>query len=304
MKKLSYIILAIMLINCGGENTFETENGTKITYHKKGSGDEPSDTLISYFLLKYETIGGKVFFESQTEIPTPIKLDSNFFTNEGTFFEVLGKMIVGDSLSYQLSASELFIDNFKGRVPDSVDAEDKINIYASFLSQVTTEDHQQKSIAMRREQMLDQVDKEQVAKDVEIIDAYLEENGIQAEKSETGIRYTISDQGNGPKPKLGQGVKVHYAGRLLTGEYFDTSMEDVAKAQGLFTEGRPYEPFPIQIYNSSVITGWHEGISLLNEGTKATLYIPSPLAYGPRKRSEVIEANSILVFDVELVEVE
>jgi FKBP-type peptidyl-prolyl cis-trans isomerase len=52
-----------------------------------------------------------------------------------------------------------------------------------------------------------------------------------------------------------------------------------------------------------VIQGWDEGLTLLNEGAKATLYIPSPLAYGERKRSEVIVENSILVFDVELLEI-
>lgn len=166
------------------------------------------------------------------------------------------------------------------------------------------DEYQEKSIAMRREQSLAQLDPVQMASDIEIIDAYLQENGIEAEKSESGIRYVITEQGEGPKPKLGQSVQVHYAGRLLTGEYFDTSMEDVAKAQGIYNPQRPYEPYPITIYNSPVITGWHEGISLLNEGTKATLYIPSPMAYGPRDRSEVIKANSILVFDVELVDVE
>ncbi len=304
MKKLIFILVTIIMVSCGGGNTFQTENGTEVTYHKKGSGESPSDSLISYFILKYETGTGNVLFESSKESPSPVKLDSNFFKNEGTFFEVIGEMSVGDSVSYELSANELFVDNFKGRLPDSVNADDQINIYASFLDQVTMESYQQKSLSMRRQQMLENVDKEQLAKDIETIDAYLAENKIDAVKSETGLRYVITEQGEGPKPKLGQGVKVNYAGRLLTGEYFDTSMEDVAKAEGLYTEGRPYQPYPIQIYSSSVITGWHEGISLLNEGTKATLYIPSPYAYGPRDRSELIKANSILVFDVELVEVE
>ena len=91
-------------------------------------------------------------------------------------------------------------------------------------------------------------------------------------------------------------MNVHYAGRLLTGEYFDTSMEDVAKAQGLYNEQRPYRPFPINIWSSSVISGWHDGIAQLNRGSKATLYIPSPMGYGPRSQGNVIKENSILVF--------
>lgn len=304
MKKLSYILIILVIASCtGGSQSFTAENGTVITYHKKGEDVAPSDTLISYFLLKYETIEGKVLFESTLDAPAPIKLDSNFLKNKGDFFEALSTMKVGDSIGYEMTASTLFLDNFKGRLPDSVKAEDMIKVSASFLEQVTMETYQQKSIAMRKDQTLAQLDPAQMAADIKIIDAYLEENGIEAAKTEAGVRYVIQEQGSGPKPKMGETVKVHYAGRLLTGEYFDTSMEEVAKAEGLFTEGRPYEPFPMQIWTSSVISGWHDGMAELNEGTKATLYIPSPMAYGPRDRSEVIKANSVLVFDVEIVKV-
>lgn len=303
MKNLSYLFVAIILAGCGGGQTFTAKNGTVVTYHKKGESASPSDSLISYFILKYETADGKVLFESTMDAPAPVKLDSNFLKNEGDFFEVIGNMKVGDSIGYEMTASTLFLDNFKGRLPDSVNAADKIKISASFLKQVSLDEFQQRSISLRMNQTLEQLDPVQMATDIEIIDAYLEENGIKAEKSEAGVRYVVNEQGNGPKPSLGQSVKVHYAGRMLTGEYFDTSMEEVAKAQGLYNAERQYEPYPIQIWNSSVISGWHDGISQLNEGTKATLYIPSPMAYGPRDRSEIIKANSILVFDVELVEV-
>ena len=141
-----------------------------------------------------------------------------------------------------------------------------------------------------------------MATDIEIIDSYLKENGIEASATDAGVRYVITEQGNGPIPKYGQSVMVHYAGRLLTGEYFDTSMEDVAKEQGLYNPQRPYQPYPISIWSSPVISGWHDGISQLNLGTKATLYIPSPMAYGPRDQGEIIKANAVLVFDVELVD--
>ena len=304
MKQLSYLLLALVIASCGGGKTFTAENGTVVTYLKKGTDAAPSDTLISYFILKYETEAGKVLFESTMDAPAPVKLDSNFLQNEGDFFEIIGNMKVGDSIECQMTASDLFLDNFKGRLPDSVNAEDMLKISATFLEQVPLELFQQKSIELRRGQTLDQLDQAQMAADIEVIDAYLQENGIEAEKSAAGVRYVINEQGSGPKPSLGQSVKVHYAGRMLTGEYFDTSMEDVAKAQGLYNPQRQYDPYPIQIWSSPVISGWHDGISQLNEGTKATLYIPSPMAYGPRDRSEIIKANSILVFDVELVEVE
>ena len=303
MKNYLYLLLAIASVGCGSSQNFETENGTLVTYARKGSG-EPSDTLISYFLLKYEKEGNNALYETTKELPTALMLDSNFYaSNKGAFFEVIGKMKIGDSVNYSLSASELFIENFNGRLPDSVELDDPIRISVSFLSQVTKDKHAQQSLSMKREQLLAQVDKEQIAEDIEIIDNYLAAKQIEAVKLESGIRYTVSEEGNGPKLKLGESVNVHYAGYLLTGEYFDTSMKDVAQAKGLYNKRRePYDPFPISIYDSPVITGWHEGIYHLNRGAKATLYIPSQLGYGTRGSGKIIKPNSILVFDIEIVE--
>ena len=304
MKKVAYLLAVIILASCGGGDTFTAKNGTVVTYLKKGEDTAPSDSLISYLILKYETADGKVIFESTLDAPTPVKIDSNFLQNEGDFFEILSKLKVGDSTTCQMTASDLFLENFKGALPDSVTEEDLITISASFLEQVSMETYQQKAIELRKDQTLAQLDPNQMAADIQTIDEFLTENGIEAQRTAAGVRYVITEQGNGPKPELGQNVTVHYAGRLLTGEYFDTSMEEVAKAEGLYTAQRQYQPYPIQIWSSPVISGWHDGISQLNEGTKATLYIPSPMAYGPRDRSEIITANSILVFDVELVEVD
>ena len=304
MKNLTlFAVMAIVMAACGGNQTFNTDNGTVVTYATKGQ-ESPSDTLVSYFLLKYEKEGGKIFFETNKAKPTPIMLDSNFYKNTGTFFEVISKMKIGDSLSYSLAANELFVENFKGKLPDSVNANDPIKITMSFLEQVSVEDYQLEAISNKRDQMLSIVDQDQVAKEVAIIDAYLEENSIEVVKLESGIRYVVTERGNGEKIKLGQNVNVNYAGYLLTGEYFDTSMEDVAKANGLYNEARPYTPYPVSVYNTPVITGWHEGIYQLNVGDKATLYIPSPYGYGTRGSAPVIKPNDVLVFDIEISKAE
>jgi len=142
MKKILYIMIAVVLASCGGGQTFEASNGTVVTYHAKGKSGDPSDTLISFFLLKYETANGKSLFESTIDAPSPIKIDSNFLRNKGDFFEILGEMEIGDSISYQITASTLFLENFKGRLPDSVNAADMITVYASFLEQVGEEQFQ------------------------------------------------------------------------------------------------------------------------------------------------------------------
>ena len=132
--------------------------------------------------------------------------------------------------------------------------------------------------------------KSQLEKDIDVIDKYLGEKGIRANQTASGLRYVISQEGEGEKAKAGQNVSVHYSGKLLDGTEFDAS----------YKRG---QPLPFTLGQGMVIQGWDEGISLLNQGAKATLYIPSPLAYGPRDLG-IIPANSILIFDVELVSIE
>jgi len=144
----------------------------------------------------------------------------------------------------------------------------------------------------------------QLIKDVAAIDAFLAEKGIQAEKTESGLRYVITQPGTGENCKPSQTASVNYAGYTLEGRYFDCSSKEVAQAKGVYNPARePYEPYPVTIDQTSVIKGWHEALKLMNKGSKATFYIPSPLAYGSQQRSEVILPNTILVFDLEVVDV-
>ena len=93
----------------------------------------------------------------------------------------------------------------------------------------------------------------------------------------------------GTKIYKGNSVKVHYKGELLDGTVFDSS----------FKRNQPIE-FSLGV--GQVIPGWDEGIALLNKGAKATLIIPSDLAYGAAGAGGVIPPNATLKFEVELVD--
>lgn len=131
----------------------------------------------------------------------------------------------------------------------------------------------------------------QMKKDDVILQDYIKKNGLNVQKTPSGVYYQVLKPGTGDKPKTGQTVSVNYMGTLLSGKVFDSSDK----------QGRPID-FPIGL--GQVIPGWDEGLAMLNKGSKAILLIPSPLAYGPRGAGADIPANSPLRFEVELVGIE
>lgn len=144
---------------------------------------------------------------------------------------------------------------------------------------------------------------EQLAEDIQLIEEYLQDNNLTAERDPSyDLFYIIEEEGSGSKPNNGEQVEVNYVGRFLDGKVFDTSIESVAREEGVFNQARTYEPFTFSLGQRQVILGWDVGIKLLNEGGKASLILPSYMAYGPRGNSS-IPPNTVLLFEVELVNI-
>ncbi|NJM94268.1 MAG: peptidylprolyl isomerase [Cytophagales bacterium] len=223
--------------------------------------------------------------------------DSLYEAN-GSLEEGLALLAEGDSIELQIKASILFEKTFMAPLPEEIDPESLLTFFVGLPKITTREGFQEMQMAAYETHQ-----KKQLETDKEIIQKYLNDNQLQAEQTESGLSYTISQTGTGKQAEAGKLVKVNYTGKLLTGEVFDSSLEDVAKESGNYNPQRPYEPFSFPLGQGRVIPGWDEGISLLSEGAKATLYIPSTLAYGSRGAGGKIPANAVLVFDVELLEV-
>ncbi len=120
--------------------------------------------------------------------------------------------------------------------------------------------------------------------------AYLENNkkreGVKV--TESGLQYEVLVEGTGPKPSASDSVSVHYAGTLISGKEFDSSIK----------RGSPAE-FKL----GGVIAGWTEGLQLMNTGSKFKFTIPSELAYGDRGAGADIGPGETLIFEVELLEI-
>ncbi|WP_062053470.1 peptidylprolyl isomerase [Aquimarina longa] len=118
----------------------------------------------------------------------------------------------------------------------------------------------------------------------------LQEVAAGFDKTDSGLRYKIIQNGDGVKAEKGKTVSVHYKGSLVDGTVFDSS----------YKRNQPID-FPLGM--GQVISGWDEGIELLQVGDKARFVIPSHLAYGERGAGGVIPPNATLIFDVELMNV-
>lgn len=118
---------------------------------------------------------------------------------------------------------------------------------------------------------------------------FLTENALNKSvyQTKSGLQYKIEKKGNGRRPKATDKVRVHYTGKLLNGTVFDSSVQ----------RGQPME-----FLLNQVIPGWTEGIQLMDEGSKYTLYIPYNLAYGEQMVGS-IPPGSTLIFEVELLEI-
>lgn len=149
------------------------------------------------------------------------------------------------------------------------------------------------TIAAFRTEMMEKFQKKQeelaqknLKEGEEFLAANAKKEGVKVTKS--GLQYQVIKSGKGKTPKATDSVKAHYHGTLIDGTVFDSSVERNEPAV-----------FPV----SGVIPGWTEVLQMMKEGDKWKVFIPAKLAYGERGAGQKIPPNSVLVFEIELLEV-
>lgn len=128
----------------------------------------------------------------------------------------------------------------------------------------------------------------------------------QATTTASGLSYVITNKTDGAAVVPGVSAFTHYAVYFEDGKLLDTSIASVAKAHDQYDQRRDssggYSPIEARVDPEvALIVGFKEGLSLLKAGEKATLFLPADIAYG--EGNAVIPPNSMLIFEVEIVEV-
>lgn len=252
-----------------------TENGLKYSFVKKSHrGNLPQIGDIIEFRWACTLNDTLTLIPSTDEM---IKLAEPAFKSD--IMEGFAMMHKGDSALFFADVETVFVKMFGyPRVPGDMDSTSVIRFDVRMNDFYPESEFENKM-------------KEKGEKAIAVLKKYIEDNNILAEPTESGLYYVQISEGNGEKPAQGANVKVHYTGKLLNGEVFDSSIE-----RG--------EPIDIPIGVGRVIPGWDEGIMMMSKGEKGVLYIPYNLGYGERGAGGVIPPFANLIFEVELVDFE
>ena len=285
--------LLLFIAACQQDKGQYTPSGTRYVMHKDVDGPAPQPGEYIYFQYQVRN-GDSVYYASRElgeedmpfmQIPVAPTPGREVPPPE----EVLSMMSVGDSATF-----EIRLDTLPEKPPGFENAD--VIEYDVVAVDIKTQEEYEEIIAKLREEaaVRRQAAQERLGEVKEMAEGMVtkytgNELEGQLQSTDSGLKYIIHEEGSGTQAQSGSLVDVQYYGMLKDGSTFDNSFE-----RG--------DPFQFRLGIGQVIPGWDEGIALLKEGAKATLFVPSQLGYGERDNGS-IPANSELIFYVELVKV-
>ncbi|MEB2774892.1 FKBP-type peptidyl-prolyl cis-trans isomerase [Algoriphagus sp. D3-2-R+10] len=297
---LALLVGASTLTSCKKTKVTE-KDGIEYTYIKEGNEKAPNREFLLYNLEISTASDSVIFSTANNPFPGYVQVNDSLPINNG-MEEIFSGLRKGDSITLESNVKTIFGDNF----PPSLKEEDVVKVRLGafeIMNEEAIQAYYEKLMAaeeVKREERA----KERLVEEDKIIQNYIKEKGLDAQKTESGLYYVIEEEGTGDPVTPGTTMTVDYAGYLLDGTLFDTSIESIAKENNMFKEERPYAPLPVTVGMGQVIPGWDEGLLLLKKGSKCKFLIPSPLAYGENGAGAMIPANSVLVFDVDVADVQ
>ena len=307
MKNYKSLVLLFALVT--GVSTISSCQKTKVTekdaieftYINQGT-EKPANGDFLLYNLEILTQSDSVIYSTLTQ-PFPGYLMANdTIKAQNGMDEIFLSLRKGDSITFEAAAKIIF----SGNQPAPIKEDEMIKVRLGAYEVKTEAEMQafyEESMQKEQEKAAERA-KALLVEESKTIEAYLTKNSLKAQKTPSGLYYVIEKEGTGEPTSPATTMYVNYAGYLLDGPLFDTSWPELAKANNKYNPERPYEPLPVNVGMGEVIPGWDEGLMLLKKGSKAKFIIPSPLGYGETGAGPDIPANSILVFDVEVTNVQ
>ncbi|MBN2890527.1 MAG: FKBP-type peptidyl-prolyl cis-trans isomerase [Bacteroidales bacterium] len=281
-KTILYLsTILIILASCKDQQTFKkTDDGLEYLFIEENDNNEkPSygDALVLDMKFYWND---SLLFNSR-EISIDYRLLLSEPKHEGSIYEGLAMMHLGDSAVFKIDAFSFYNSTAEIPSPDCIRKGDRL-IFCVRLIDIQTPDELQIEY--------DRIKRMKLKNEQDLLKDYLNFNNITIEPEESGIYINEIKKGTGKSPEIGDSVTVHYEGVLINNEPFDSSIK----------RGKP---FTFVFGDKSLIKGWTEGIGKMKEGGKAQIIIPSEMAYGENGAGDVIPPYSTVIFEVHLIKV-
>jgi FKBP-type peptidyl-prolyl cis-trans isomerase FkpA len=252
------VMVAITSLGCTSKypGFDKTESGLYYKLYKVGTDTAKPRTGDFITLdMRYTTAKDSLLFDSKVQMnsePVRFQLPQSDF--KGDIYEGIRLMSAGDSAVFIVSADSLFRKTFRQpSLPPFIDSNSVVKFYI-YLKDCQTV------------QKLMEKEKELLAK-------YVADNNITVSPSETGLYYIETFKGTGPKIDTGMFVKMHFTVGTTDGKQVFSSYE---RGEPIRMEyGKPFDT-----------PGFEEGVTRMTKGTKATLIVPSEIAFGAQGRHD------------------
>lgn len=299
MKKgLVFLALAaIALASCNGGFT-KGDSGMeyKIIDDKSGPSIKEGDFIAFDFVIKTDADS---VLQSTYEKGQPVRMAVPKMTGKGNLMAPFATFSEGDSAVIKVNIDSMS----KGR-PRPKELKGKYILYIVKIQKVIAKGNLSDQVFQGRVQAYAKsLTDEAKAKEPVAIKKYIDDNKLKVTTTASGLNYQITTPGSGPLPVVGDTVVVNYTGKFLNGKPFETSIKsDAIKYKMPINPMNPYKPIRFAVGVPGMIQAWSEGFLLFNKGTKATMVIPSKLAYGDQG-SQMMAPYTPLAFDVEVVDI-
>ncbi|MDR6193729.1 FKBP-type peptidyl-prolyl cis-trans isomerase [Siphonobacter sp. SORGH_AS_0500] len=274
------VLAATTLWSCNQFKVSVAENGVKYQFHEHDEkGKVAKDGEVMTFNMVVKTASDSILRDSQKE-GQPLVMLAQKGPYKGSFEDGMKMLAAGDSATFYISVDSLFRGASMQAPPPFAKPGTDFKFQVKLLKIETQEAFQKRAEAERAARP---------KKEEADIAAYLAKNNLKnAVKLPSGVQYAVTTPGTGVAPAKGDTVKVFYAGKLLSGKIFDENHKE-----GL--------TFPVGV--GQMIPGFDEAVQNLKKGEKATILIPSAHGYGEQGSPGAIPPNSVLVFDVQLIDI-
>lgn len=291
-------LLCLCFIACGGGNSEspsmqngrvdastlnKTSSGIPYVFHQKNEErvEVKADDFFTFHLLIKQN--DTTLRNTYLPEPQPIRelpFNATYFIGRGYFKEVFEMLSPGDSISFWINADSLQKQNNSPN-PAYINNQHDIEYTVKVLEIKSSDDiRQQLEEHLKAQREIDQ----------EKIKAYLEQDSLSPMlKTESGLHYHLPNRkAKGISPSLGDTVMLHYTGKLLDGQIYDSSVDKGA------TEF---------VIGNTLPEGFNEALLMMHVGERGTFIIPSELGFGVRGMGRVVPPNSVLIFEVELLKI-